>query len=528
MERIDFHGFTRIIMVSLALQFPLNFVQAVGFEEIDPEYHTYEEFTLELRELADTYPGLCKLDSIGPAQQFQRTVWCMKVSDNAEIEEDEIALLYIGVHHACEVMGGETLLYMMTRLLEDYGTDPEITFWVDNYEIFFIPLMNPDGHHAVTSGIFEYWRKNARDTNQNGVFYEFQGGTWWMDNTDGVDLDRNYDWFWEHGGSGYTQNCFYRGESPFSESECQAVRDLGIAQHFLAGISFHSYGEYVAYPWDYLGTPAPDQDILDDLAEELASRFIRDSGGNYSTNIQTAHSGECENWFYGDRGALFFRVEVNHYAVMIPPGEELAERTERYYNGAKYLLERANGPGITGHVTDAVTGEPLSARVHLILPHSGQVEPRYTDPDFGRYTRLLMPDEVYIVQVSAEGYDTVTVDIETDSDTLTIADFQLQLSSAGVAFGNKSKLISADFTLDCAPNPFNASTEISFSLSTNSTVKAAVYNLFGQEVAVLLEGMVEAGDYRFNWDAKGLSSGIYLIRVNSSHACQTVKAVLVK
>jgi hypothetical protein len=90
-----------------------------GLTDIDPEYHTFEEVTAELESLAVAYPQLCKLDSIGHAQQFNRTIWCMKVSDNVQTEEDEIAVLYIGTHHACEVMGCETLLYMINHLLEN-------------------------------------------------------------------------------------------------------------------------------------------------------------------------------------------------------------------------------------------------------------------------------------------------------------------------------------------------------------------------------------------------------------------------
>ena len=85
-------------------------LSATGLTDIDPEYHTFEEFTHELRALERNYPNLCKLDSIGRGQQFPRTVWCMKVSDNPTVEEDEIAVLYIGIHHACEVVGGETCL----------------------------------------------------------------------------------------------------------------------------------------------------------------------------------------------------------------------------------------------------------------------------------------------------------------------------------------------------------------------------------------------------------------------------------
>lgn len=494
-----------------------------GLDEIDPEYHTYEEYIETLEQYAADYPDLCKLDSIGHAQQFPRTIWSMKVSDNAAVEEDELAVLYIGVHHACEVMGGETLLYMIGHLLENYGTDPEITAWIDDYEIFFVPLLNPDGNYAVTEGISYFWRKNARDIDGDSTYYEFTGGTWWSDDTEGIDLNRNYDWFWDTGGTGNPWSYYYRGDSAFSESETQALRDLALEQHFVTGISFHSYGEVIIYPWDYGGQPGPDQDVYDEFASQLAAGFIDDWGNPYYTSVYEAESGQCRNWFYGAQGSFNFCVELLEYPVFIPPGDELEWRTELYYGGAKYLLQRVGQSGMTGNITDAATGEPVYARVEIAGRISEQVDPRYNEPLYGRYTRLLNPGDYEII-VLAEGYDTTFVAV-TVEEVMVMENIILEpLSSISAETIPDSYILS----LDCSPNPFNSFLHIGYFISKPGQVTLTVYDLLGRQAASLADGKYEGGNYTAAWNAEHFNSGIYFIRLETSAGAVTRKAALIK
>jgi|GEM_PF-363734 len=496
--------------------------ELTGLDEIDEEYHTYEEYTAALQQYAADYPGLCKVDSIGRGQQFPRTVWSVKVSDNVSAEEDEIAVLYVGVHHACEVMGGETLLYMIGHLLEEYGSDPEITSWVDNYEIFFVPLMNPDGNYAVTEGIDYFWRKNARDIDQDSVYYEFFGGTWWSDDTEGIDLNRNYDWYWSSGGAGNPWNYYYRGESPFSEAETQAVRDLAQQQHFVSAISFHSYGEVVIYPWVLFSQNAPDNDIIEAMSLEMADCFIADNGGNYDISNGYGDQGQFRNWLYGVTGGLGFCVEVLPYPMFIPPGGELAIRTERLYAGAKYLLQRAGGGGITGHITDALTGQPLYARVEISDRISSMVEPRYNEPLFGRYTRLLVPG-TYGIDVEAEGYEPTVQAAIVTADTMTVLDIALTPVNA---VGSPEAVEDYEFGLNCSPNPFNQRLALEFTLPEAGEIKLAVYDVLGREVEALGAGSWGLGKHTVMWDAGEAGSGVYFVRLSVDGGQSSVRKVV--
>ena len=60
------------------------------------------------------------------------------------------------------------------------------------------------------------------------------------------------------------------------------------------------------------------------------------------------------------------------------------------------------------------------------------------------------------------------------------------------------------------PNPFNEVTTIPFSVGADSQIRISVYNMLGEEVAVLLDDFCTAGEYRTHWNAEGFASGVYL------------------
>ena len=83
------------------------------------------------------------------------------------------------------------------------------------------------------------------------------------------------------------------------------------------------------------------------------------------------------------------------------------------------------------------------------------------------------------------------------------------------------------------PNPFNSSTVIRFALPASGEVELAVFNLAGQRVARLAEGVREAGSYTLRWDGQDeggreLASGVYLYRLRSGEQLETRKLALVR
>lgn len=78
------------------------------------------------------------------------------------------------------------------------------------------------------------------------------------------------------------------------------------------------------------------------------------------------------------------------------------------------------------------------------------------------------------------------------------------------------------------PNPFNPSTTISYDLPTDGEVKITIFNLSGQMVTLLDEGMQSGGSHELIWDAADNPSGIYFYRLQSGEFSQTKKMVLLR
>jgi hypothetical protein len=78
------------------------------------------------------------------------------------------------------------------------------------------------------------------------------------------------------------------------------------------------------------------------------------------------------------------------------------------------------------------------------------------------------------------------------------------------------------------PNPFNPSTTIQFSLPKQSQLKINLYNMLGEQVATITEGMYESGNHKVTFSASNLPSGTYVYRLESSEFVQVKKMILLK
>ena len=88
-----------------------------------------------------------------------------------------------------------------------------------------------------------------------------------------------------------------------------------------------------------------------------------------------------------------------------------------------------------------------------------------------------------------------------------------------------------DYTFDLTnvyPNPFNPSTDVSFTLPNDGYVRLSVYNVQGQEVDIIHDGFQSIGEHTYTWNATERSSGMYFFRLVSGNHSRSMKAVLVK
>ena len=373
---------------------------------LDPFYHTLEETYEYLRAVEELHPYMAKLYNIGKSTRLSLPIWALKISDNPGEDEDEPAVLVDGMHHAREPLGNEICLAFIDYLVSRYGSDDRVTSWVNDCEIWVIPIMNPEGYKYIVDNQLAspWWRKNLRDNDADGRIDP---------DYDGVDLNRNYALNWSYDGSANPSDWTYRGPSPFSEDETQAKRELALREKFAVSVSYHSYGEIVYYQWSWPGTGAiaPDHNLLRKMASELAGRITNLSGtGAYSYGRQTA-ANQSSPWMYAVAGTLEFLVETGTSFIPLD-NSEISAIIESNLKGLFYMLERLNGPGISGRILDRKTGSPVEAIVSFVeIDDFRYLEPRKSDPLTGRFLRLLEPGK-YTLRVWAPGYNPVRLPLE--------------------------------------------------------------------------------------------------------------------
>lgn len=454
------------------------------------QYRSYDEVLDLLTFYAQTYPQIVKLDTLGYSQTWNLMIPVLKLSDHPELEEDEPAILFDGLHHAREPVGTECTLAILEYLLRNYGSDPRVTGWVNDNEIWFIPMMNPEGYKYLFDNNLSdpWWRKNLHDNNSNGI----------MDpGYDGIDLNRNYAWGWITGGSGEPASWVYRGTDPFSESETEAKRQWALAQKPVLSITYHSFGEQVLYSW--LDQPlSPDHKLIVEIADSMAVRMPRTGGfGNYSVDPTECTTGYSQCWMYGEMGTIEYTVETaNEFVPPVSIGRQVAQDN---LQSALYLLDRVKGPGITGIISDSKSGLPVPARIRILELADHLVSSRMSDSIYGRYYRLLQPG-TYTVQVSSDGYITRTIEnVAVNGNALTELHVALQPVASGIEEYAPEPGLSVCTGARIYPNPASREATIEFRLSVESPVTVRLVDLLGREIRILQQGSMPPGRHAIRW-----------------------------
>ena len=238
-------------------------------------FYTLSEIEAKLDEMHSLFPSITTAKySIGTTTEG-RPIWALKISDNPNVDEPESVAYYDALHHAREPLSMAATVNYMFWLLENYGTDPAVTYIIDNRELYFVPVVNPDG--------YEY----NRSTNPNG------GGLWRKNRRGGygVDLNRNYSYQWGFNNScasNDTNSSTYRGAAPFSEPEAAAVRDFVAQISPTVAFSTHATAGSFLMPYGYNSTP-PDFPTY----AEWASDFLAENDYPYGTTSQMLGYTSC-------------------------------------------------------------------------------------------------------------------------------------------------------------------------------------------------------------------------------------------
>ncbi len=197
------------------------------------------------------------------------------------------------------------------------------------------------------------------------------------------------------------------------------------------------------------------------------------------------------------------------------------------------LLARADtGFAVIAGKVRTTQGDNLVGGIVLAIDVDGNIAGSAETDVNGNYKIEELPAGSYTLAVDAVGYmqgvaPSLTVDYANNSSK----DADLIVSPASTtSIGDKPiGSIPTGFELNQNyPNPFNPSTVIRFGLPEKTNVKISIYNLIGEKVADLVSQEMNAGYYEVQFNANGLSSGVYLYRIEAGSFISVKKMLLLK
>jgi len=355
-------------------------------------YHSFAEILSELENIALSNPDIVSLFELTRSPLDQK-IMVLKISDNPNINETEPGYLFDFNIHGDEKISAEVSLCFINEIVNGYSTDQDIQSIVENTEIFVIPVLNPDGH-------MDHRRYNSNN----------------------VDLNRNYGWWWDGG-----------GPAPVSEPEVKAISQLAFLENFMFAISYHSGAELVNYPFDSTPHLTPDDSLYRSI-----SQLYGDYSGYPITNGYQWYkaNGISEESYYGSNGTLSVIVEISN--IKTPPAAQIPYYCSLNIPAMIQLLSLA-GQGIHGIVTDSLTGNPVSAKINIT--QGGW--PFWTDHRTGDFHRYLSAGK-YSILVEANGYDPRLIEniLVTDSKGASI-DIELHRSEEEYHLFTAHKILSS-------------------------------------------------------------------------------------
>jgi hypothetical protein len=358
----------------------------------DGRYLAYQEFIDTMNTMAVNNPTVCHLETLA-VTTTGKLVLAMKVSDNAAQDEAEPTIVWDANTHGDEKIGWAVAYEFLKYLLLNYGTNPEVTYLVDNREIWICPMFNPDGY--VNSS-----RYNARN----------------------VDMNRNWGWMWGEEAA--------PGNKVMGEAETRGLASKLFDMPASILVSFHAGIEIISYPWSYTDDDSiPEDRAIDQLSAGYSSRGNSYDYGQGSL-IMYLINGSSKDLGYGAMGAMAWSIEV--HMTKTPPASEIDPTFVRNRDAMLWFC-RVAGHGIQGTITDSLTGQPVRAQVWL-GPYNWA---SFSDRVNGDYHRFQLPG-TYSLTVMAPGYVPKTISnvvVPGTGDSAVVVDVTLSPSPAQPLFG---------------------------------------------------------------------------------------------
>lgn len=284
-----------------------------------PCYRTVEEQYVSAQSIVANHPSLATWLDVGDS--WEKTVGAggydmmvLKLTNSA-VPGPKPKLFVSSSIHAREYSPAELSMRFAEFLIDNYGSDADVTWLLDYHEIHLMMQANPDGRKHAETG--QNWRKNVNRDYCFITIFPLPYG-------DGADLNRNFQFEWGNWGGSSGDECdpTFRGASPASEPETQSVQNY-ITSQFpdqradplsepapldATGlyIDTHSFSRLVLWPWGFPAL-APNSTELTTLGRKFA--YFNDYTPQQSVDLYPT-DGSSTDFAYGELGVAAYTFEL--------------------------------------------------------------------------------------------------------------------------------------------------------------------------------------------------------------------------
>ncbi len=408
-------------------------------------YPTYSQYDSLMQKFATDYPSLCKFHIIGTLTSGHQ-ILAVELGDNVHQNENEPQFLYTSSMHGNEVTGYVMMLRLIEYLLENYSTDPQINYLMNNIEIWINPLANPDGtYYGGDNTVFGSTRYNANS----------------------VDLNRNYpdpDDGPHPDGKAYQQ-------------ETQIFMNFEDSMNFNMSANIHGGKEVVNYPWDTYSNLHADNSWWIRISKMYAdsAQFYSPSGyfDFYGTGYTNGYqwypiTGGRQDYMNYYQHCREVTLEISNAKVVAE--NKLQNHWDYLYRSFLNYMEQITY-GINGQSTDSITGFAVRTKLE-ILNHDIDSSEVYSN-DSGFYYRPIFAGNYDLKFTAPHYYSKIIQNVQIATDSITNIDVQLVPIVQGI------ENLKPEVGIKIFPNP--ATTEFKI-ISKERIENISITDILGQQM----------------------------------------------
>ncbi|MBN2693964.1 succinylglutamate desuccinylase/aspartoacylase family protein, partial [bacterium] len=270
---------------------------------------TYEEISDKMDAIVSTGDGLFEKISLGTTIEG-RDIWALRNITNSPKPKFRVA----GATHGDEAMSYQLVYQFMSDFFDKKNQEPYKTL-LQEIQFTWIPMINPDG--AVNVDRY---------------------------NSNGIDLNRNFGFFWERGSS--------YGLEPFSEPETKAIRNDLLEELYSISFSFHTYGDYINYVWNFSEDDVSDQEEI----EYLSGLYFDETDYTVVKGYDWYRTtGDLNDYSYGTTGDIDWTIEVadplqNKDSIYAKNRDAMLSVFSKYQQGVEGIIKNSDGETLFGAI----------------------------------------------------------------------------------------------------------------------------------------------------------------------------------